>query len=326
MTTKNSAIFCRVLVVWVAVALVLSGCSAAKLKEVQDRFSVLVEQRQALVKEDATWAKRNRVPATREEFQALERSTMSNWAALRADFLSLSKAALATEPDIDDPRTKIAVLRIAALSGWLAGGEGSSSMAGAKTKGGQLCKSLADSGQVGAPRDCALIEFAPYLDGIEKARRGTDNLYAEYKWLERDPSIPSVSKPSLDNQKGAELLRELEKVIGIAKEAKSGASTAALDINAAKGAYAGISDTALAYINGNLMDLVCINDTILSIAENAATASSSGSVQQREFESEKDDFSRSSAGPLRRELAGFAGASVNINGLLATYCGSKAPT
>lgn len=320
MKTKSSAMLRRVLAIGAALALVLSGCSAAKLKEVQDRFSVLVEQRQALVKEDASWAKRSPVPTSREEFQALERSTMSNWVSLRADFLSLSKAALATEPDIDDPRTKIAVLRVAALSGWLAGAEGSTSMALAKTAGGSLCAALARNAQIGAPRDCALIEFAPSLVGIEKARRAVDDLFAEYKWLERNSGSPSAPNPSLDDTKGADLLRKWRAAIVTAGEARTAASATAIDINGAKGAYAGISDTALAYINGNLMDLVCFNNTILTIGDGAATASAPGSAQQVIFARERAVFLDSHTQPLRALLAGFAGPSVSLNGLLDTYC------
>jgi len=133
------------------IALVLGGCVAVDLSQLNTRYDVLIQRKTALPPAPAS--------------TTIDISYSQQNEDIEAGFKSLAADATKAAGDATQPATKIVALRLAAVAAWQA--KDDATFATAQAAGTTACSQLAQ-GTVGAPRDCAILAFLPILRAYEQ--------------------------------------------------------------------------------------------------------------------------------------------------------------
>jgi hypothetical protein len=190
---------------------------------------------------------------------------------LAAAFMAVAQDAHELAKDENDPVTKVAILRLSAVSAWRAQDRGGALALSASTEGRQACEGLSDE-TYGAPRDCALLLFVPNF----VAR---DRLVAS---LPRTPA--STSDPRANGAFVAKVGENANAINVLAEENVEGWAV----IGSGTGAYQNLAPGVKDYIQAQVRADACwtfgLQDALGAIAaQDAANAeAAAGAVAQLE--------------------------------------------
>lgn len=135
----------------IVAALAASGCTATNMEGLETRYQALVEQVSAPV------------PAIGDEPNSHKVVGTLVQAGIHDEFYLLGQHAMAMVEKAKDPLTKIALLRLAALSGWLSENPSGIALATeAAAAGRRNCGALKPN-QYYPQRDCAIAQILPTL-------------------------------------------------------------------------------------------------------------------------------------------------------------------
>jgi hypothetical protein len=157
----------------VVVILAASGCTAANMEGLETRYQALVEQSNRPGPAIGVKVELNKVAGGLAQ------------AGIHDDFYLLGQHAMAMVEKAKDPLTKIALLRLAALSGWLSERPSGIALATeAAAAGRRNCEALKPD-QYYPKRDCAIARILPTL-------LTSQELYGRVQTMPLDDPMPAA--------------------------------------------------------------------------------------------------------------------------------------
>jgi len=181
-----------------SVTLLFLGCTATNFSSLQNDYYELVDKKHQLKSQQqeerllgriSETERTTSVPELAVGLNAEEQEFYRNPEQLNTALLSLAEEAEKLAGEAKDPRTRIAILRLAGLAAWQSGRIGYDKALKISLEGQEACRSLPKE-MFGAPRDCALLlgvavlaQWDILIEDIKRLRNKRDTtgqLPAEY--------------------------------------------------------------------------------------------------------------------------------------------------